>query len=177
MPRKYPYYPAFDGKKASPLILKCVELTGKQFGLKNLGTYTNRLMRNSHTKNMKLGDPGSEQWLSTHATGFACDLGYAGLGKKHGLSDEQYARKIWDFFIFNSKELGLAEMHWYNYGRNKGLFGCGYRCSRGEGKLGVKIYKTDAESAGRGGAWFHIELCEQDPDEWAEKFLKLKMPD
>ena len=162
MPRKYPYYPAWDGGKASPLILKCVELCGKRFKTTNLGTYVNRDMRDK---------PGEK---SVHATGFAADIGYAGKGKHFGISDEQLARRIWDYFIFNSKELGLAELHWYNYGRNKGLFGCGYRCSRGEGKLGVKVYKTEKESAGRGGPWLHIELEDQDPAEWAQKFIDLK---
>ena len=164
MTRPYPYYPAWDGGKASPVILRCVQLCERRYKTKNLGTYSNRKMR------------GKED-LSVHATGFACDISYAGKGKHFGISDEQLARRIWDFFTFNSKELGLAEMHWYNYGRNKGLFGCGYRCSRGEGKLGVKIYKTAKESAGAGGQWLHIELEDQDPDEFEAKFRALKPKD
>ena len=153
MPRKYPYFPAYDGKHAQPIILKCVELCGKRWGTKNLGTYVNRDMRDK---------PGQ---LSTHATGFSADLAY---------KDEAQARIIWDFFVTNSKALGVAEVHWYRYGRNKGKFGAGYRCSRGEGKAGVRIYETAAESAGTGGAWLHIELEEQDPEAWEATFRALK---
>jgi len=166
MPRKYPYYPAYDGGKASDLILKCVELCKRRYHTTNLGTYANRTMKNP---NAIEGDP---KWLSAHATGYACDIGYAGAGKRFGISDEQLARKIWDFFIFNSKDLGLAEMHWYNYGRNKGFTGCSYKCSRGEGKVGVKVLKNN--EIGRGGAWLHIELEAQDADEFEAKFRALK---
>jgi hypothetical protein len=151
--RKYPYYPATDGKAASPIILKCVELCGKRWKTTNLGTYVNRDMRDK---------PGEK---SVHATGFACDIGY---------KDETQAREIWDFFVNNSKALGVAEVHWYRYGRNKGKFGAGYRCSRGEGKTGVKIYETAAESAGTGGQWLHIELEEQDVQAWEATFRALK---
>lgn len=160
MTRPYPYYPAFDGGKASELIQTCVALCHKKYKTTSLGTYSKRKIK------------GKDD-LSPHATGFACDISYADKGKLFGISDEQLARRIWDFFVFNSKELGLAEMHWYQYGRNKGLYGAGYRCSRGEGKIGVRIYKTLAESAGLGGRWLHIELEDQNPTEWAEKFHAL----
>ena len=153
MPRKYPYYPAWDGGKPSDIILKCVDLCGRRWKTKSLGTYVNRDMRDQ---------PGEK---SVHATGFAADIAYR---------DEAQAREIWDFFVTNSKVLGVAEVHWYEYGRNKGLFGAGYRCSRGEGKAGVKIYKTAAESAGRGGKWLHIELEDQDLTEFEANFRALK---
>ena len=153
MTRKYPYYPAWDGKHESAIIAKCVELCGKRWHTRNLGTYVNRDMRDK---------PGEK---SVHATGFAADIGY---------KDETQAREIWDFFITNSKALGVCEVHWYRYGRNKGKFGAGYRCSRGEGRDGVKVYNTAAESAGTGGSWLHIELEDQDPAEWEAKFRALK---
>jgi len=153
--RKYPYYPAYDGKKASEVILRCVELCNKRWGTTNLGTYVNRDMRDK---------PGEK---SVHATGYAADIGY---------KDEAQARIIWDYFVLNSKALGVAEVHWYRYGRNKGKFGAGYRCSRGEGRAGVKIYETAAESAGTGGAWLHIELEEPKggADKWEEVFRATK---
>jgi hypothetical protein len=148
--RKYPYYPAWDGKKPSPLILKCAELSMRRWkGTKNLGTYVNRDMR---------GKPGQK---SVHATGFALDLGY---------KDEAQAREIWDFFVNNSLALNVAEVHWYTFGK----FGAGYRCSRGEGKPGVKIYENAAESAGTGGKWLHIELVDMDVAEWEQRFRALK---
>ena len=153
MTRKYSYYPAWDGKDESAIIAKAVELCGRRWHTRSLGTYVNRDMRDK---------PGEK---SVHATGFAADIGY---------KDEAQAREIWDFFVTNSKALGVCEVHWYRYGRNKGKFGAGYRCSRGEGRDGVKVYNTAAESAGTGGSWLHIELEEQDPAEWEAKFRALK---
>ena len=69
MPRKYPYYPSFDGKGAQPGTEKLVELCGKRQKTKNMGIYVARLMRNSHTEGKKIGDPGMEKYLSVHATG------------------------------------------------------------------------------------------------------------
>ena len=133
MPRKYPFYPAWDGKKASPLILKVAELCLKRWsGTVNLGTYVNRDIR---------GKAGQK---SVHATGYALDLGY---------KDEKQARAIWDYLLGYSKELGICEVHWYTYGEH----GAGYRCSRGEGKAGVKIF-TATDNAGPGGKWLHIEV-------------------
>ena len=150
MTRKYPYYPAWDGKKPSPLILKCAELSMRRWkGTKNLGTYVNRDMR---------GKPGQK---SVHATGFALDLSF---------TDEAQAREIWDFYVNNSLALNVAEVHWYTFGK----FGAGYRCSRGEGKMGVKVYQNAAESAGVGGQWLHIELVDMDVAEWEQRFRALK---
>lgn len=153
MPRKYPYYPAWDAGGSSELMLKCFDLCKRRYKtVTNLGIYANRPMR------------GKDE-LSVHATGFALDLGY---------KDEAQARIIWDFFVLNSKALKTAEVHWYEYGRNKGKFGAGYRCSRGEGRAGVRIYNTAAESAGRGGKWLHIELEQQDVAEFEATFRALK---
>ena len=150
MTRKYPYYPAWDGKRPSPLILKCADLSRRRWaGTVNLGTYVNRDMR---------GKPGQK---SVHATGFALDLGY---------KDEDQAREIWDFFVNNSLALNVAEVHWYTFGKH----GAGFRCSRGEGKKGVKIYENAAESAGTGGKWLHIELVDMDVAEWETRFRALK---
>ena len=156
MPRKYPYHPAWDGGKSSELMLKCFDLCKRRYKtVTNLGIYANRPVRN----------PAAEGELSVHATGFALDLGY---------KDEAQARIIWDFFVLNSKVLKTAEVHWYEYGRNKGKFGAGYRCSRGEGRAGVRVYNTAAESAGRGGKYLHIELEDQDVDEFEANFRALK---
>jgi len=150
MTRKYPYYPAWDGKRPSPLILKCADLSRRRWpGTTNLGTYVNRDMR---------GKPGQK---SVHATGFALDLGY---------KDEAQVREIWDFFVGNSLALNVAEVHWYTFGK----FGAGYRCSRGEGKKGVKIYENAKESAGTGGKWLHIELVDMAVAEWEQRFRALK---
>jgi hypothetical protein len=102
--RPYPYWPSWDGKKTQPVTAKLVELCGKRWGTKSLGTYVNRPMRNN-------------AGLSVHATGYAADIQY---------KDEAQARIIWDWFLANSKALGLCELHWYAYGE----YGAGYRCSR-----------------------------------------------
>ena len=150
MTRKYPYHPAWDGKKPSALILKCADLSRRRWpDTTNLGTYVNRDMR---------GKPGQK---SVHATGFALDLGY---------KDEAQAREIWDFFVGNSLALNVAEVHWYTFGKH----GAGYRCSRGEGKKCVKIYENAAESAGTGGKWLHIELVDMAVAEWEQRFRALK---
>lgn len=134
-------------------MIKCVDLCNRRWKTRNLGIYNNRDMRDK---------PGEK---SVHATGFAADLGY---------KDERQARQIWDFFVLNSKVLKVAEVHWYEYGRNKGKFGAGYRCSRGEGRAGVRVYNTAAESAGRGGKWIHLELEDQDVEEFEKNFRALK---
>lgn len=161
MPRPYPFFPAWDGKGASPLILKVAELLTKRYkGSKNLGTYVNRDMRDK---------PGQK---SVHATGYALDWGYAGAGKANGCTDEELACKVWDYLLEHSEALHICEIHWYKYGKH----GAGYRCSRGEGKAGVKIYKSAAESAGTGGPWLHIEVANTGitPEKWEEIFRATK---
>lgn len=165
MTRPYLYYPAWDGKAASPLILKVAELCQKRWaGTKNIGTYSNRLMKNDHTVGKKIGDPGMEKYLSTHATGYALDLQY---------KDETQARAIWDYFLANSETLGIQEIHWYAYGE----FGAGYRCSRGEGKAGVKIFTKDDNAGSYQGnpSWLHLEVDKAiDPAEWERRFRATK---
>jgi hypothetical protein len=85
--------------------------------------------------------------LSVHATGYAADIQY---------KDQAQAREMWDWFLANSKALGLCELHWYAYGS----YGAGYRCSRGEGKTGVKIYTADDNAGSYEGNpnWLHFEV-------------------
>lgn len=153
MPRKYPYYPAFDGKKSQPGTVKLVDLCKQKWGATNLGIYNNRLMRNSHTAGKKLGDPGMEKYLSVHATGAACDVGYK--NRKVGL-------EMWEFFINHTKELGIVEIHDYAFDADatdkKPGYGRGYRCSRGEGMAGVKVYNAKENAGSFGGQWLHFEL-------------------
>jgi hypothetical protein len=157
MPRKYPYFPSFDGKKTQPGTAKLIELCQKKWkGTSNLGAYSNRLMRNSHTAGKKLGDPGMEKFLSVHATGAACDVGYP--NRKVGLD-------MWEFFINHTKELGLVEIHDYAFDSNatdkKPGFGRGYRSSRGEGMAGVKNYNEKENAGSFGGQWLHFELDQE----------------
>lgn len=148
--RPYPYSPSWDGKATQPVTSKLVELCKARWGMTSLGTYANRPMR-------------SVARLSVHATGYAADLKY---------KDETQARIIWDWFLANSKALGLCEMHWYAYGD----YGAGYRCSRGEGKAGVKIYTATDNAGSYQGApnWLHIELASQTPEHFEQQFRALK---
>jgi hypothetical protein len=106
MPRKYTGNSDGDGKGAKPGTQKLIELCGKRWKFTNLGAYSNRLMRNSNTAGKKLGDPGMEKWLSVHATGRACDVGY---------TDRKAAVEAWDWFLKYSKELGIEEIHDYAF--------------------------------------------------------------
>jgi hypothetical protein len=150
MTRPYPYYPAYDGGKETPGIRKLLELMTKRYGTKSLGTYV--------VRNMKNGSKPPQ--LSVHATGAALDAQY---------KDETQARAIWDWLlgssvidgktVQHSQRLGIVELHWYAYGD----YGAGYRCSRGEGKAGVKIFTaTDNAGSYQGSPrWFHIELSKE----------------
>lgn len=157
MPRKYPYYPSFDGKKAQEGAVKLMELCQKRWGCKSLGIYQVRLMRNDHTKNMKPTDPDAGKWLSTHATGAAVDCQYP---------NEKVAQQMWDWFlgssvidgkkVEHSEFLDLVEIHWYA----KGDFGWGWRCSRGEGMAGKKVFTKDDNAGSYQGSpsWLHLEV-------------------
>lgn len=139
MARKYPFYPAWDGKKASPVVSWFVKACGRRWGFGNLGIYANRPVRNPYAKGA----------LSVHATGFACDLGYPSTreGRRRAL-------EAWKWLLEHSEALRIAEIHDYRFGE----FGRGYRCSRGEGEAGVKIYSSRKESAGVGGCYLHVEI-------------------
>ena len=63
-----------------------------------------------------------------------------------------------------SEELRICEVHDYSYlnpkqdPKDKTAWGRGYRCSRGEGEKGVKVF-TKTDNAGTpGGAWLHVEV-------------------
>ena len=148
MPRKYPYYPAWDGKREQPITTKLVELCGKRYKTKNLGTYVVRPMRGKSD-------------LSVHATGYAADLG----------ADLKTLQLMWDFFVTNSLALKVSEVHFYKAPGTK--YGLGYRSSRGEGQAGVKRW-TATDNGGSGGLWLHIELEEQDPVHFEAEFRRLK---
>jgi hypothetical protein len=149
MSRKYPFYPAWDGKKASPVTEWFVYACKRRWGFSSLGIYANRQMR-------------SGNGLSVHATGWAADIGY-------GSSKEGRAKALqaFDWFMKYSEELRICEVHDYAYGK----YGRGYRCSRGAGMAGVVVYKDLASSAGTpGGTWLHVEIS----NDWesAEAFEK-----
>jgi len=147
VPRKYPYYPVTEpgtGKLAG--TEKFVDLCRRRWKFTNLGTWVVRPMRGK--KN-----------LSVHSLGVAADIGYpkTRAGRKA-------AKEAWDWMLEHSEALGICELHDYAY-RNpkqpesdKTAWGRGFRCSRGEGTKGVKIYTRQENAGTPGGAWLHVEL-------------------
>jgi len=129
-------------------LKKFVALAMKEYGMTNLGTFANRQMKNPKAK---ANDP---KWLSVHATGRACDLGY---------SDRHKAMELWKLMLANSREMGLEEAHDYAFDADKADkekgWGRGYRCSRGEGEAGVKVYDEKDNAGSQGGRWLHFELA------------------
>lgn len=134
--RKYPYYPSWDGKNTDPVTKKFYDLCKRRWKFTNLGMYANRAMRGS--KN-----------LSVHATGFAVDMGYPATR-----AGRATAKQAWDWLILYSEELRICEVHDYAYGD----WGRGYRCSRGEGEKGIKVFTATDNAGTPGGAWLHVEV-------------------
>ena len=144
--RKYPFYPAWNGETTSPITKKFYDLCKKRWAFTNLGMYANRQMRGS--KN-----------LSVHATGFAVDMGYPATR-----AGRATAKECWSWLIENSETLLICEIHDYSY-RNpaqpetdKTSWGRGYRCSRGPGVKGIKIFDSKDNAGTPGGAWLHVEI-------------------
>jgi len=134
--RKYPYYPSWDGKNTDPVTKKFYDLCKRRWAFTNLGMYANRQMRGS--KN-----------LSVHATGFAVDMGYPKTR-----AGRATAKQAWDWLILYSEQLRICEIHDYAYGD----WGRGYRCSRGEGEKGIKVFTATDNAGTPGGAWLHVEV-------------------
>lgn len=133
---------------ARPGLTKFMQLCQKRWGFSNMGSFSNRTMNNPKAKK---GDP---KWLSVHATGRACDLGY---------KDRKDALEAWDWFIEHADALGIEEIHDYAFDTNvkdKELgWGRGYRCQRKPGEKLVKIYDDQDNAGSRGGRWLHFELA------------------
>jgi hypothetical protein len=147
--RKYPFYPSWDGKATSPITKKFFDLCQRRWAFTNLGMYVNRPMRGS--KN-----------LSVHATGFAVDMGYPATR-----AGRAAAKEAWEWLVNNSEELLLCELHDYSF-RNpaqlesdKTAWGRGYRCSRGPGQKGVKLFTSKDNAGTPGGVWLHAEISNE----------------
>jgi hypothetical protein len=115
---------------------KFVDLCKRRWGFTNLGTFVVRNIRGGKT-------------LSTHSLGVAGDIGYPKTR-----AGRAQAKEAWDWFIEHSEALALCELHDYAFGD----YGRGYRCSRGEGQKGVKIFTATDNAGSIGGAWLHFEL-------------------
>jgi hypothetical protein len=135
MARKYLYFPAYDGKKASPVMQRLIHLMGRRWGFTSLGIYANRPMRNPQAKGA----------LSTHATGWALDAGH---------KDLKVLEEAFTWLVTHSEALRLSEAHQYSYGK----YGRGYRCSRGAGMKGVKVFTATDNAGSIAGKWLHLEV-------------------
>lgn len=132
-----------------------MDLAMKRWGFTNLGAYTYRVMNNPKAK----ADPTNPKSLSVHSTGRACDLGY---------KDRKAAEQAWEWMLANAAALGIEEIHDYAFDPDGGgpgkPWGRGFRCSRGEGARGVKIYDERVNAGTPGGKWLHFELSPEMAD-------------
>lgn len=150
MPR--PYTGNKDGDHGGPRegTLELLRLARKR-GFTNKGHYSNRRMNNAQAA----ADPTNPKFLSVHATGRAIDLGY---------TNRAAALAFWNFLIANTAELGIEAIHDYAYRwpkqdrRDPRAWGAGYRCSRGEGLQGIKIFTAKDNAGSPGARHIHIEL-------------------
>jgi hypothetical protein len=142
-----------DGVAAGtrPGTQELFRLASKRWGFTNLGMFSNRRMNNAKAK----ADPTNPAYLSVHATGRAVDMGYKNRVK---------ALECWNFLIANTAALGIEEIHDYAYKnpiqdpKDKTAWGAGYRCSRGEGMKGIRIFDAKNNAGTPGGQWLHVEL-------------------
>ncbi len=173
MPR--PYTGNKDGVSpvgAKPGLNEFVRLAQKRWGFSNLGTFSNRRMNNAAAK----ADPTNPKYLSVHATGRACDLGY---------KNRAAAEQAWAWLLEHSEVLEIEEIHDYAYKwpgqdpKDKTAWGAGYRCSRGPGLAGVKIYNSKENAGTPGGLWLHVELSPamaNDPKRFKDAWMSIPAP-
>lgn len=139
---------AAGARKGTEELLR---LASKRWGFSNLGIFSNRRMNNAKAK----ADPTNPAYLSVHATGRAVDMGY---------KDRTKALECWNFLIANTAALGIEEIHDYAYRwpqqdpKDKTAWGAGFRCSRGEGIAGIRIFDAKNNAGTPGGRWLHVEI-------------------
>lgn len=152
-----------SGKKEG--LEKFVDLCQFFWKFSNLGTYSNRLMR-SAPAGITPASPDYKKWVSVHATGRACDLGWA---------DRQKALDFIGFLENNADALEIEEIHDYYYTGPSGQWGRGWRCNR-NGVAGWKIYDANDNAGTPGGKWVHVEISPRmanDPNLVGETFKQV----
>jgi hypothetical protein len=90
-------------------------------------------------------NPQAKGALSTHATGWALDAGH---------KDLKVLEEAFTWLVTHSEALRLSEAHQYSYGK----YGRGYRCSRGAGMKGVKVFTATDNAGSIAGKWLHLEV-------------------
>lgn len=150
MPRKYTGNTDGNYGGPRPGTLELLRLASKR-GFTNKGHYANRRMNNFQAA----ADPTNPKFLSVHATGRAIDLGY---------TNRAAAMAFWEFLLLNTRQLGIEAIHDYHYRnpaqspKDRRAWGRGYRCSRGEGVDGVKIFTASDNAGSPGARHIHVEL-------------------
>ena len=157
-------YTGFDKIATAKLpgLEQFVDLCHRRWGFQNLGTLNVRLMR-SAPPGTKPNDP---KWMSVHATGRACDLGY----KKPADRDKVVQAIAWLTDPAVVATLGVEELHDYSGLSKKGTekWGRGWRIGRG-----WKDWTATDNGGTPGGAWIHVELSPDKAHLSAEEFLAL----
>jgi len=164
-------YIGFDkvAKAKKPGLEMFVVLCGKRWKFRNLGTLNVRLMR-SAPKGMKIGDEGAEKWMSVHATGRACDLGYHPTPAGIAATNEAIAWLTRDDVV---KALDVQEVHDYSAVSNPKhptakKWGRGWRRGRG-----WKEWSATDNGGTPMGKWIHVELGPKVADLDKEAFIAL----
>ncbi len=150
-------YTGFDkiGTATHPAAKKLADLLHKRHGMTYMGGLVVRVMRSAPAAVQKLdpSDPRCKPYLSVHATGRAVDIGH---------NDPKVLTTVFEYLVANADELGLEEVHQYNYKAPKAskAWGRGYRCSRGGGPT-AGVVDWDAKNNGGtpGGLWLHAEVA------------------
>ena len=119
----------------TPGARSLTRLAAAQFGVTSAGGFNVRPILSGPSK----GKP------SVHGTGRAVDLKYA--RRPQGVA-------LWDFLLANTALLQIEAVHDYAFPQ----YGRGYRCSRGEGQRGVKIFTATDNAGSIGGRWIHVEI-------------------
>lgn len=151
MARRYTGNTDGNAGRTLPGTRELFRLASKRWQFVNLGLYQNRRMNNPRADR----DPLNPKYLSVHATGRAVDMGYR---------SRRAAVQCWEFLVTNSAALQIEEVHDYAYRwpnqdpADKTAWGAGYRCSRGEGLAGVRIFTARNNAGTPGGRWLHVEL-------------------
>ena len=141
------------GARAGTVLF--TDLCIQRWKFRNLGIFANRRMNNDAARR----DPNNPKFLSVHATGRAVDLGY-----KH----RKRAVEAWNWMLEHAAALGIEEIHDYAFDPDgegpKRAWGRGFRCSRGEGNKGVRIFDEKNNAGTPAGRWLHVELSPEMAD-------------
>lgn len=149
-------YTGFDkiAKTKLPAVERFVAVMGGKFHLTNLGTLVVRVMRSAPAsiQNLPPTDPRCAPWLSVHATGRACDLGFTDTKQGRALA---IAAMGWLTRPDVSSALGVEEVHDYMGLTSPGAkrWGRGWRCDRASWKNW-----SETDNGQPGGAWIHVEV-------------------